>query len=562
SVASGASGTFPIDNTKGGLPAIPAYCGSPYSDGTVLLRGQLHCHSYPDNPLVYDGSGQGPEFTLYKYMLRGYDFLAVTDHDILSPGSMDWPGWAPRSVEITHMDSHVVAVGTSATELSQLDFTDAEDKAFATAMRITQTHNRSGLAFIAHPDSRPYAFSAKELYDAVRTARPDGIGIWTPGNDSQRSWDKLVYALGKPVWGYVEDDYHPDTLSNHKAGLSWLGVPGSQGESWDVIKEKLRAGNYYCYYTTDGKWPGGTTPPQMRVTVSNSGSQPLISVAFDRPMSSIEFYGYDWGFFKKLQGRGSGSSDSYQATGREKFVRVMACYHFGGTLWMTSQPIVINKEGNYSPYESNGARVMSTSPELILAYVDADSKPLAPPSGYVGDVFDVTTANGQLPPNATLQLSYGEEDIAPLGGTRYLAIYRYRDQPGEWVKVGGTVDPGTQSIESAITALGKYCISADLPVDTTVPQVFIDNPPYGASVASNTTVKATVNDDLGAWRVRFYLNDHLLAEDADSSDGWGAALKVSDYCTGDWTLKAEAEDLAGNVGTAEIPIYVNSTTPR
>lgn len=144
---------------------------------------------------------------------------------------------------------------------------------------------------------------------------------------------------------------------------------------------------------------------------------------------------------------------------------------------------------------------------------------------------------------------------------QYLAIYRYDDGSSAWVKVGGTVDPATATIEATITALGKYCISADLPADTTAPQVFIDNPVLGGVVSTDTTVKTTVNDDLGAWRVRFYMNDHLLAEDADSSDGWGAALTVSDYCTGDWTLKAEAEDLAGNVGTAEIPIYVNSTTP-
>jgi hypothetical protein len=240
----------------------------------------------------------------------------------------------------------------------------------------------------------------------------------------------------------------------------------------------------------------------------------------------------------------------------------MARYEFsGGTLWMTSQPILINRSGNYSPYGAMAMRAQATSSELHLRYMADNEKPLPPAAGYVGDAFDVTTDTGQLPPSPTLELSYDGEDVSALGGTQYLAIYYYNEQPGEWVKVGGTVDPATATIEIPITQLGKYCISADLPVDTTAPQVWIENPVCGGVVSTNTTVKATVNDDLGAWRVRFYMNDHLLAEDTDSSDGWSADLKVSDYCTGDWTLKAEAEDRAGHVGTATIPIYISSSTP-
>lgn len=571
---------FAVDTAALPPDPVPSVAASPYpsESGTTLLRGQLHAHRMSD----WSSHSISSDDLARLYIGQGYDFLAQTEHHFkpgytfggMSPESVlgSWQGWAPNSTELTYgslthwpgWDTHVLAIGTSqGTTASDLHY-HTGDTVNDTIQRVKNIHNHSGLAYVAHPDSDPYNIGAKDLVEVYRGSRMDGIGVYTPPHGhSQNTWDRVIYATGKPVWGCVEDDYHPDFMSKRNLGRTWVAVPGSPGEWWGTIKEKLRSGSYYCYYTTDGKWPGGTTPPQMRVTVSNSGSQPLVSVNFDRAVNSIEFYGYNWGFFKKLKSPVSGSSDSYQATGHEKFVRVMARYQFGGgTLWMTSQPIVINKNGNYSPYESNGARVMSTSPELILTYVDADNKPLAPPSGYVGDVFDVTTANGQLPPGATLQLSYAEEDIAPLGGTRYLAIYRYRDQPGEWVKVGGTVDPGTATIEAEITELGKYCISADLPDDTTAPEAWVDNPPYGASVPVDTTVKATVNDELGAWRVKFYMNGHLLCEDADSSDGWGADLKVSDYCTGDWTLKAEAEDLAGNTGTAETPIYVSSTTPR
>jgi len=577
---SGVSNTFAIDNTKVPPPLVTSTGQSPYGDGIVLLKGQLHSHSYPDKWYLWDGTDMGPLSTMNKYYSLGYDFVAVTDHNIVSPDSLGWQGWAPNSVEITHgiNDTHVIAVGNDqGSTMDMLDYPTTGHIASDTVQRVTRVHDRGGLAYVAHPDSWPYNIGVYDLLTVVNGSGPNGIGIWTPAmgevagaqvgaHDSQNMWDKLVYALGRPVWGYVEDDYHPDTLSNWKKGRTWVAVPGSPGEWWGDIKEDLRSGNYYCYFTTWGKWPGGNTPPQMRVTVSNSGPQPVISVYFDRSVNYVEFRGWDGGSSKVLAWAGSVSSAQYQATGREKFVRVKARYEFsGGTLWMTSQPIVINKNGSFSPYYapmlSGDGRLMSTSPELQLVYVDSDSKPLAPPAGYVGDVFDVTTADSQVPPGATLQLTYAEEDTAPLGGTQYLAIYRYDDASSAWVKVGGTVDPGTQTIESPITALGKYCISADLPADTTAPEVLIDNPPYGGVVSTDTTLKATVNDDLGAWRVRFYLNDHLVSEDTSGLDGWSADIKIADYCAGNWTLKALAEDLAGNEGSVEVPIYIASLTP-
>ncbi|MBI2842794.1 MAG: hypothetical protein HYX78_05285, partial [Armatimonadetes bacterium] len=205
--------------------------------------------------------------------------------------------------------------------------------------------------------------------------------------------------------------------------------------------------------------------------------------------------------------------------------------------------------------------LQSTSPELRLRYLGGDEKPLAPPAGYIGHAFDVTTDTGDIPPGAMLDLSYDGEDTSAIGGTQYLAVYRYDTTASTWVKVGGTVKPEEATIETPITELGYYTISADLPADTTAPQVFIDNPAYGSTINLDTTVRATVNDDLGAWRVSFYMNGHLLHEDADSLDFWTANIPIIDYCTGDWTLSAVAEDLAGNTGTAEIPIHINSATP-
>lgn len=557
----GYSGTFGVDNTKA-WAWVPSSGSSPYSGGS-LVRGQLHCHRISDVSSYSISSAA----LANKYIALGYRFVAQTEHHNkpggISPEFIGWQGWAPNSTEITNWESHVLAVGTSqGTTASMIDYPDTGNKAYDTAMRVSRVHGRSGLAFVAHPDSVPYALSAGDLLAVMRTSRPDGIGIYTPGNDSQGKWNRVIADYGRPVWGYVEDDYHPDTLSGWKLGRTWMAVPGSAGEWWGNIKERLRGGNSYCYWSTGGRWSGGS-PPTMHVAVSMSGSQPVVSVSFDQAVNRIEFVGWNYTRFGALQSKDNASSDSYTASGREKFVRVLARKDFsGGTLWMASQPVMITRSGYISGYGASFAEAapQATSPELIVRYLEQEELPTPPDAGYVGPAYEVRTSDGQVPSGATLQLSFDGEDLSALGGTQYLAIYWYSDQAQAWGKVGGTVDPATATIEASITQLGKYCIGADLPTDTTAPQVWIDNPPYAASVPVDTAILATVNDDLGAWRVKFYMNDHLLAEDTDSSDGWGTNLKASDYCTGDWTLKAVAEDLAGNFGTAETPIHIVSST--
>ena len=212
--------------------------------------------------------------------------------------------------------------------------------------------------------------------------------------------------------------------------------------------------------------------------------------------------------------------------------------------------------------QSSRNRVASTSPELHLRYLDPAEMPSEfPPAGYIGPAFEVTTDDGQVPPGATLELSFDGENTSAVGGLQYLAVYRYDAGSSTWVSARGTVNSESKTIETIIDTLGIYTISADLPDDTTAPQVSIDNPPPGGILNIDPTLRATTSDDLGAWRVSFYLNDRLVAEDADPSDGWAAAINTADYCEGDYTLKAVAEDLAGNTGTTEIPIHIHSSTP-
>jgi len=63
------------------MPRVPGFSvvltvDSPYTEGETWLRGNLHAHS-----TVSDGD-RAPERVISDYAARGYDFLAVSDHDI------------------------------------------------------------------------------------------------------------------------------------------------------------------------------------------------------------------------------------------------------------------------------------------------------------------------------------------------------------------------------------------------------------------------------------------------------------------------------------------------
>ncbi|MBP6965696.1 MAG: hypothetical protein KBC96_14980 [Armatimonadetes bacterium] len=617
--STGFTGLFTVDNT--GQAAIPGPAVteaiSPYSNDASdqLLRGQLHFHSIQDiDKLVggylvgmYYGGPPGAVLAWMRstwnlnevvnhYAIPGhYDFVAISDHDyfittvgagIWDPGADSTSGvvWGRRSTELTPIDSefpHVLALGmnsgTSVSGLSQ--GLPSSDWYAHVGLRIEHIKSNGGLALIAHPNDKgkkvvfDYDFSVsperlRYLYDHYT---PDGIAV----NDAQELWNSALRAGYTTVWGYSEEDFHP-----HQGvpigGKAWVGVPGTAADSWETIEDKLVSGNYYSYWMNRGV-AGESLIPGMRVTHSISGGHPLIRVEIngysDNASPRVTFVHAKGESAPTYQERTEtwnlvsggyvyNARADYQCRGYERFVRAYAELEMSGgrTLCMASQPITITASNPVEAVRSS-TQAQSTSSSLIVSYLATEESPPPPAAGYIGHAFEVSTSDGLVPPDATLELSYEGEDLSAIGRTQYLAIYFYDEGANEWVKVGGTIDPEAATIRCPITALGKYTVSADLPEDTVVPQIWIDNPSHGAQVTADTTVRATVNDDLGAWTVSFYMNGHLVAKDWNALDFWTANLRVADYCEGDWTLSAVAEDRSGNTEATEIPVHVDSATP-
>jgi hypothetical protein len=72
------------------------------------------------------------------------------------------------------------------------------------------------------------------------------------------------------------------------------------------------------------------------------------------------------------------------------------------------------------------------------------------------------------------------------------------------------------------------------------------------------------DDNVGVSEITFYLNNKEIAKDYTEMDGsWGALVDLSCYASGTYSLKAEAEDLAGNIGkaTCEVALETDAHAP-
>ncbi len=98
------------------------------------------------------------------------------------------------------------------------------------------------------------------------------------------------------------------------------------------------------------------------------------------------------------------------------------------------------------------------------------------------------------------------------------------------------------------------------PVDTTAPTVTLAA--LASPVSGTVSVSATASDDSGVTEVRFYINDVLSG--TDTTVPYELSWDTTIAADGAYTLRAEADDAAGNIGTSDPQqvTVVNSTGPQ
>jgi len=284
---------------------------SPYfNTGGLWLKGNLHTHT-----LRSDGSAS-PQSMVMVYAARGYDFVALSDHDMPPLVShLDDCGLVLLpAVEVTAGCSHVLDIG-------------AQQVVAATGNQqklIDDINAAGGFPVLCHPSWEEHFnhYSWEQLASLTGFTGIEifnGLGIDQPGSHlAVDKWDRLL-AQRRQVWGFANDDAH----TPNEAGRGWNVVQVAERKP-ETILDALRNGRFYAssgvtiaWIATDGATLHVRAPNAQRIEV--------------------------FGFYGKRVQEVLGPELIFRATeGMGPFVRV-ECHGAGGTTAWT-QPIAVRED--------------------------------------------------------------------------------------------------------------------------------------------------------------------------------------------------------------------------
>lgn len=193
--------------------------------------GNLHCHStHSDGTLA-------PLDVARLYADAGYDFLAITDHDVLTLLD-DAPLTLLPGVEVSASGPHLLAIGVP----------KAYDPVRARPAICDEIAADGGLCVLNHPNWEanfshwPHdqlaaceAAHGLEVYNTI-------VEVLQGSALATDRWDRLLSA-GRRVWGYAHDDLHDPRVAP-RAGNVVLAAECTPA----ALLDSLKAGR--CYPST------------------------------------------------------------------------------------------------------------------------------------------------------------------------------------------------------------------------------------------------------------------------------------------------------------------------
>jgi hypothetical protein len=283
-------------------------------DVSQFQRGNLHTHT-----TASDGAST-PENTILWYQSHGYQFLALTDHNVLlhperyaalqEPGFVLVPG---EEVTMTGngRQVHVNALCTS-TRIPGGAFPTA---AVALASAIRRVAAQGGVAVVNHPNF-DWALSADDVIDA-RDAPLLEIASGHPyvhqSGDAlhpshEQLWDHAL-AAGAAYMGVAVDDVHRVDVSGTPLALpgkAWVEVFGGLGDVKSI-----------CAALARGELYSSTGVELRRIAVN--ASEYVVEPA--RPDVGVTFIGSGGRELARVAPRVARGAVSYTVTGGEGYVR-------------------------------------------------------------------------------------------------------------------------------------------------------------------------------------------------------------------------------------------------
>ncbi len=282
---------------------------SPYTTKTNVYRGQMHTHSTGSDGV------QSPTGVATFYKNAGYNFLAITDHDVVT---------ADPSVSgilfIRGVEQEIEGFHTNQINITTYDTA-------TTIQGIIDTANYYGtFIFLNHPywQGDHWTFPKLESVDGYY-----GIEVWnsfvTPNNNGEAKIDSIL-SKHRKTYLLANDDLHDTTQAY--AGTGSVYVFANTLTNTEIMAN-LKAGNFYS--------SNGATITS--ITVSGQ----IINIVTGAS-STISFIGKNG---ITLQSTATTTTASYTVTGAELYVRIRVTRDSDGKMaW--SNPIYINDDSRIS----------------------------------------------------------------------------------------------------------------------------------------------------------------------------------------------------------------------
>jgi hypothetical protein len=313
-----------------GGPAHVGVFGTTF-DVRTFQRGNIHTHTSRS-----DGR-QSPLEVATWYRDHGYQFLAITDHDVLvdpaeirdveGPGFVLLPG-EEISSSAKEKPVHVQAVCIDRFIASGHYETPLE----ALTAGVTAVHEQNGFAVVNHPNFG-WAFG---LPDLAPLPGSYALEIWSghptvhSSGDATRPshvamWDELL-TRGRKVTAVAVDDEHTlnptDGGTDALPGQAWIETFGELGRR--PICEALRGGRLYA--------SSGVVFRRLRVEPGR------LTVWVDDPGVTVVFVASASQILATLTGDAlvrddDGFAATYALRGGEAYVRAQALSPNGGAAW-------------------------------------------------------------------------------------------------------------------------------------------------------------------------------------------------------------------------------------
>ncbi|HZT06221.1 MAG TPA: Ig-like domain-containing protein [Chloroflexota bacterium] len=287
--------------------STPFIIDNPYANAGSFRKGQLHMHTTNS----FDGwNSLPPAQDALEYKRHGYQFVVLTDHDVVSnPTEVnDGTFVAIPGFESTSEKGHITASFTTTTVPNDLPPQD----------RIDAIDGNGGFAILAHPDwqvgwkgidfQNLHGYLGFEIFNAVATTTAERQARNT------QLWQDALNAKGwaSRIWAVAVDDSHDPSMIDK----GWVMVKSPQLTEAS-IKRSIEKGALYA---------------------SNGPSFSVLGVLKDAitavspEASVIRFIDQDG----NVVSEGPPSWAAYRPNGKERWIRVEATMADGRTAW--SQP--------------------------------------------------------------------------------------------------------------------------------------------------------------------------------------------------------------------------------